>query len=181
MIFFVRCKQTGLSATGVCFLLFFLLLLQVRSFLSPSPLRAPLAFIAGGPWFVWRCCHHLDAVLYTWRRKREVCWHLSQILLCHVSVCCFYIHTHLSAFRSPSTLLDGCSFSTLMQPFICWPQRQHMELEKGQQLQISHIACCCCCCYCCCSQTLSQIHSHLEKEVTSSIKARPVTAHQIGS
>ncbi|TNN38983.1 hypothetical protein EYF80_050859 [Liparis tanakae] len=29
-----------------------------------------------------------------------------------------------SGSRSPSTLLDGCSFSTLMQPFICRAQHE---------------------------------------------------------
>lgn len=29
------------------------------------------------------------------------------------------LHTYLSAFNSPSTLFEGCSFNTLMQPFIC--------------------------------------------------------------
>lgn len=81
--FFVRCKQTGLSATGVCFLLLFLLLLVFffSSFkCTPSFLpRSPHLFIAGGPWFVWRCCHHLDVVSYTWRRRR---WQRQVSILC---------------------------------------------------------------------------------------------------
>lgn len=52
-----------------------------------------------------------------------------------------HTHTHLSAFRSPSTLLDGCSFSTLMQPFICVTQRENKVSEKGQRPQI-HLICC---------------------------------------
>lgn len=37
------------------------------------------------------------------------------------------VHTHLSAFRRPSTLLDGCSFSTLMHPFICRYERSRLS------------------------------------------------------
>lgn len=57
----------------------------------------------------------------------------------HAVFLCFpkraHAHTHLSAFRSPSTLLEGCSFSTLMQPFICPTQRQHAVLEKASGLR----------------------------------------------
>lgn len=111
------------------------------SFFPSSSKRTPsflplstdlLILIAGGLWFVWRCCRHLDAVSYTCRRRRqrEISWNpcaSSQVFLCDWNT---LVHTHLSAFRSPSTLLDGCSFSTLMQPFIYPTERQHRVWER---------------------------------------------------
>lgn len=145
MIFlFVRCKQTGLSAFVSSS---FKCAPSFPFLLSSWSLLFLLCFIAGGPWFVWRCCHRVDAVSCIWRSRSTFMSHSHLFRARKEEEICtfllFYIHTHLSAFRSPSTLLDGCSFSTLMQPFICPPQRQHRALEKGQRAHITSWYCCC--------------------------------------
>lgn len=127
-----------------------------------SPYFLPSYLIGAALEFVLRCCHHLNAVLYT-------CWenHTYWINLTFKEVHSFcyiadiikkryrtadlttyqkYKHKHSFCFRyftygtfrslyyamqfmstwsylralsRPSTLFEGCSFSTLIQPFIC--------------------------------------------------------------
>lgn len=75
-------------------------------------------------------------VVYLKKREGRVCEFLFYFLISHKPL----LHTHLSAFRSPSTLLDGCSFSTLMQPFICHTQRQGVR----QRSAVSRLLVSCC-------------------------------------